>query len=134
MTRHTLATFILLAAMPLAAPAAQPSQDPSRGGATNTPTAAPTMFKELDKNNDGQISRSEAKRSAEFSARFSAVDTDGNKQVSLSEWQADDQARGAAGVSGESREQGSMKGQSTPSGTTGEMPRTSPETTPRSNY
>jgi hypothetical protein len=136
MTRQTLATFILLAAMPLAVPAAQPAQDTSRSGATNAPAAAPSMFKELDKNNDGQISRSEAKRSADFSARFSAVDTDGNKQVSLSEWQADERARGAAGVSGESREQGSMKGQSTPSGTTGETPMTNPDTTPhpRSNY
>lgn len=134
MTRHTLATFILLAAMPLAVTAAPPAQDASRGGATNTPAAVPSMFKELDKNNDSRISQSEAKRSAEFSARFSAVDTDGDKQVSLSEWQADERARGAAGVSGESREQGNMKDRSMPSGTTGETPMTHPDTPPRSNY
>ena len=109
MTRHTLATLILLAAMPLAATAADTTPtapDSGRSAATGSPAEAPPMFKELDKNHDGQISQTEAKRSADISARFSAIDTDKNKQISLHEWQADEKnhARGAAGVSGESRE------------------------------
>lgn len=108
MTRHTFATLILLAAMPLAATAAEttPATPDSGRSATGSPAAAPPMFKELDKNNDGQVSQAEAKRSADVSARFSAIDTDKNKQISLTEWQADEKshARGAAGVSGESRE------------------------------
>lgn len=109
MTRHTLATLILLAAMPLAATAADTTPgapDSGRSAATGSPAEAPPMFKELDKNHDGQISQAEAKRSADVSARFSAIDTDKNKQISLHEWQADEKnhARGAAGVSGESRE------------------------------
>ncbi|HXE37653.1 MAG TPA: EF-hand domain-containing protein [Azonexus sp.] len=68
------------------------------------------MFKELDRNHDGHISKAEAKRSADVSARFSAIDTDKNKQISLHEWQADEKnhARGAAGVSGASREPSSQ--------------------------
>lgn len=109
MTRHTLATLILLAAMPLAATAAETTPtapDSGRSAATGSPAEAPPMFKELDKNHDGQLSQAEAKRSADVSARFSAIDTDKNKQISLHEWQADEKshARGAAGVSGESRE------------------------------
>ncbi|HJV93067.1 MAG TPA: EF-hand domain-containing protein [Azonexus sp.] len=109
MTRHTLATLILLAAMPLAATAAEPTPsvpDSGRSAATGSPAEAPPMFKELDKNHDGQISQAEAKRSADISARFSAIDTNKDKQISLTEWQSDEKshARGAAGVSGESRE------------------------------
>lgn len=124
MTRQTLATFVLLAAMPLAATAAdQGAQDRSRSGASGSSMEAPSMFKELDKNHDGQISQSEAKRSADVTARFSTLDTDKNKQISVTEWQADDKSRGAAGVSGESRESSSMKGQSTTPERTGETPR-----------
>lgn len=113
MTRHTLATLILLAAVPLAATAAETTPtapDAGRSAATGSPAATPPMFKELDKNNDGMISQAEAKRSADVSARFSAIDTDKNKQISLTEWQTDEKshARGAAGVSGESREPGSQ--------------------------
>lgn len=107
MTRQTLATLILLAAMPLAATAADttPSAaDSGRSAATGSSAVTPPMFKELDKNNDGQISQAEAKRSADISARFSALDADKNKQISVSEWQTDEKTRGAAGVSGESRE------------------------------
>jgi len=116
MTRHTLATLILIAAMPLAVSAAETTPtapDSGRSAATGSPAATPPMFKELDKNNDGQISQAEAKRSADVSARFSAIDTDKNKQLSLHEWQADEKshARGAAGVSGESRD---LKPQETP--------------------
>ena len=131
MTRHTLATLILLAAAPLAATAAGPAKDTSRseGQSTTVLAETPPMFKELDRNHDGQISQSEAKRSADVSARFSALDTDKNKQISSSEWQADENARqhGAAGVSGESREPGDLKGQSAP-GTTGESPKSKPDT------
>ena len=119
MTRHTLATLILLAAMPLAATAADTSpstsgssgaSDSGRSAATGSSAVTPPMFKELDKNNDGQISQAEAKRSADISSRFSALDVDKNKQISVSEWQTDEksQSRGAAGVSGESREPGSQ--------------------------
>src|SRR5690349_12290721 len=114
MTRHTLATLILLAAMPLAVQAADKTTptapDSGQSAATGTPAEAPPMFKELDKNHDGHITKAEAKRSADVSARFSAIDTDKNKQISLHEWQADEKshARGAAGVSGASREPSSQ--------------------------
>ena len=101
MTRHTLASLILLAALPLAATAAEPTAGSKAG--------TPPMFSELDTNHDGQVSQSEAKRSADISARFSALDVDKNKQISLSEWQADEKARGAAGVSGESRDPSTLK-------------------------
>lgn len=119
MTRHTLATFILLASMPLAVLAAEPAKEMSQGaGQTPSSQGEPSsMFKELDKNHDGQVSQSEAKRSADITARFSTLDTDSNKQISPAEWQAGDKssARGAAGVSGESREQSNIKGQTAPS-------------------
>lgn len=89
MTRQTFATLIFLAAVPFAASAE---------------TDMSTQFKQLDKNNDGQISQSEAKASPDLSKRFSAVDTNHDKQISVSEWQTDQQQRGAAGVSGETRD------------------------------
>lgn len=126
MTRHTLATLMLLAVTPLAATAAEPARDtsqPASQATTGTPEPPP-MFKELDTNHDGYISQSEAKRSADINSRFSALDTNKDKRVSLSEWLAGDkgQQRGAAGASGESHEKGNMKGQSSP-GTTGEPPK-----------
>lgn len=131
MTHQTLAAFILLAAMPLAVPAAEPAaQDAGRSGASSS-TEAPPLFKELDKNSDGQISQSEAKRSADIKARFSTLDADKNKQISLTEWQAGDKSRGAAGVSGESREPSGMKRQSTAPEKSGESPKSNPD---KSNY
>ena len=126
MKRHTLATLVLLAAMPLVVPAAEntpATTDSGRSAATGSPAAVPPMFKELDKNHDGQISQTEAKRSADVSARFSAIDTDKNKRISLHEWQADEKshARGAAGVSGESRD---LKPQTT---SPGDTPKSNPD-------
>lgn len=128
MTRHTLATLILLAAAPLATTAAEPAKDTSQGTsqATTGQAETPPMFKELDKNHDGYISQSEAKRSADVKARFSELDSNKDKRISVSEWQSGEKDRGAAGVSGESREQGGMKGQSSSPGQTG--------TPPKSNY
>lgn len=126
MTRQTLAAFVFLAALPLTVPAAEPAaQDPGRSGATSS-TEAPPMFKELDKNHDGQISQSEAKRSADITARFSTLDADKNKQISVTEWQADDKSRGAAGVSGESRDSSGMKEQPMAPEKSGETPKPSP--------
>lgn len=131
MTRHThiLATVALLAAMPLAATAAEPATDSKPGTGLSTPsqTEEPSLFKELDRNHNGKISRGEAKKSADVKARFSELDTNNDKQISLAEWQAGEQSRGAAGVSGESREQQHMKkGQSAP-GKTGETPKSNPD-------
>lgn len=111
MTRQTLATLILLAAVPFAASAAD-TMGRSTGQSTTTQGDVSAQFKQLDKNNDGQISQSEAKGSPDLSKRFSAVDTNHDKQISASEWQADQQQRGAAGVSGETRDQNQMGGQS----------------------
>ena len=114
MTRQTFATLILLAAVPFAASAADTSPSTSRGAGQSAGTQGDmsAQFKQLDKNNDGQISQSEAKGAAGLSSRFSAVDTDQDKQISAAEWQADQQQRGAAGVSGESRDRGQAGGQS----------------------
>lgn len=111
MTRNTLATLILLAAVPFAATAAEPGSSASPSATGSTATEPPPMFKELDKNKDGKISESEAKRSADISARFSTLDGDKDKHVSLTEWQTGNPAepRGAAGVSGETRQPGDMK-------------------------
>ena len=111
MTRNArFATILLLAATPLAALAADPNPAPAAGQAE-----APPMFKELDKNHDGQIDQTEARKSADVTARFSTLDSNQDKRISVSEWQAGEQSkyRGAAGVSGESREQGASQGQST---------------------
>jgi Ca2+-binding EF-hand superfamily protein len=111
MTRNTLATLILLAAVPLAGTAAEgtTTTNPSATGSSSA-SEAPPMFKELDKNKDGKISESEAKRSADVSARFSTLDADKDKNISLTEWQTSNPAeqRGAAGVTGESRQPGDM--------------------------
>ncbi|HLO63306.1 MAG TPA: hypothetical protein VK165_10150 [Azonexus sp.] len=111
MTRQTFATLILLAAVPFAASAADTMGRGSGQSATSSGDMS-AQFKQLDKNNDGQISQSEAKGSSDLSKRFSAIDTNHDKQISSSEWQADQQQHGAAGVSGESRDQGQMGGQS----------------------
>jgi hypothetical protein len=112
MTRNTLATLILLAAVPLAGTAGETGKTAGQSatGSSST-TEAPPMFKELDKNKDGKISESEAKRSADVSARFQSLDNDSDKSISLSEWESGDPTtqRGAAGVSGESRQPGDMK-------------------------
>lgn len=110
MTRNTLATLILLAAVPLTGITAEGGSTTSPSATGSSATEQPPMFKELDKNKDGKISESEAKRSADVSARFSTLDGDKDKHVSLTEWQAGNPAepRGAAGVSGESRQPGDM--------------------------
>lgn len=110
MTRNArFATLLLLAAAPLAALAADPPPAPATGQAE-----APPLFKGLDKNHDGQIDQTEAKRSADVTARFSTLDSNKDKRISVAEWQAGEQSksRGAAGVSGESREPGASQGQS----------------------
>ncbi|MCG2579054.1 hypothetical protein LZ012_18840 [Dechloromonas sp. XY25] len=113
MTRQTIATLILLAAVPFAASAAD-NMGRTTGQSAST-QGDMSQFKQLDKNNDGQISQSEAKASPGLSRRFSSVDTDHDKQISTAEWQTDQQQRGAAGVSGETRDQGQMGGQQSPS-------------------
>ena len=109
MTRNArFATILLLAAAPLAALAADPNPAPAAGQ-----TEAPPMFKELDKNHDGMIDQTEAKKSADVTARFSTLDSNKDKRISVSEWQAGDQSRsGAAGVSGETRDPGAPQSQS----------------------
>jgi len=104
------ATILLLAAAPMAVLAADPKPAPAPGQ-----SEAPPMFKELDKNHDGQIDQTEAKKSADVTARFSTLDSNKDKRISLTEWQAGEQSKssGAAGVSGESREPGTSQGQST---------------------
>ena len=134
MTRHTLATFILLAATPLAVLAAEPSRDTSQGMGQSATSQGdePPMFKELDKNHDGQISKSEAKRSADVTARFKELDADRDGKISVSEWQSGNKTRGAAGVSGESRESNDLRSPS--SGTTGETPAPGSTDMNRKNY
>jgi len=110
MSRNTrFATILLLAVAPLAALAADPKPAPAPGQAE-----APPLFKELDKNHDGFINHSEAKKSADVTARFSTLDANKDGRISVSEWLVDEQSktRGAAGVSGESREPGASQGQS----------------------
>lgn len=110
MSRNTrFATILLLAIAPLAVQAAD--QKPA---ATTGQAEAPPMFKELDKNHDGFIDQSEAKRSADVTARFSTLDANKDKRISVVEWSTGEQSKssGAAGVSGESREQGASPGQS----------------------
>lgn len=99
MTRNArFATILLLAAAPLAVLAADPNPAPAAG------QEAPPLFKELDKNHDGQIDRTEAKKSADVTARFSTLDSNKDKRISVAEWLSGEQSRGAAGMSGESRE------------------------------
>jgi hypothetical protein len=105
MSRNTrFSTILLLAVAPLAVLAADQNPAPAAGQAE-----APPMFKELDKNHDGLIDQSEAKRSADVNARFSTLDTNKDKRISAAEWSAGEQSKssGAAGVSGESRDQSS---------------------------
>lgn len=118
MTRNArFATILLLAAAPLAVLAADPNPAPAAGQAE-----APPLFKELDKNHDGKIDRTEAKKSADVTARFSTLDSNKDKHISVAEWMTGEQSksRGAAGVSGMSREPGASPGQST-TGKPGEL-------------
>lgn len=86
---------------------------PTQGGATGNDTAAsggstgsPVDFRNLDRNVDGRISRDEAVSSPGLSSRFDLLDTDRDGQISSYEWlgPSPSPATGAAGVSGESRE------------------------------
>lgn len=114
MTRNTrFTTILLLVAAPLAVLAAD---------TTPASTEAPPLFKELDKNHDGLIDQAEARKSAEVTARFQVLDSNNDKRVSVAEWLAGEQSRsrGAAGVSGESREQRAPQGATT-TGKPGEL-------------
>ena len=135
MTRKSLATFMLLAAAPLAVLAAEPSRDTSQGMGQSATSQGnePPMFKELDKNHDGQISKSEAKRSADTVARFKELDTNHDGKISVAEWEAANKTRGAAGVSGESRDTNDMRSPSSP-GSTGETPAPGSSDMNRKNY
>lgn len=89
----TLATLLLLAALPLAAGAADaaapvpaekmpppaPAGDAAKG-------ETPPLFKELDGNKDGYVTKDEAKRSAEVTARFAELDADRDGKVAAAEF------------------------------------------------
>lgn len=123
-----LATLFILGALPLAGFAADSGgmgSSSSQSGSTSGSSAqsdtsgqtgqVPADFRRLDRNKDGMISRTEAARDKNLTSRFDEIDSDHDGRISLSEWQAANQNRGAAGVSGESREQRSpgMGGSST---------------------
>jgi hypothetical protein len=111
MTRNTrFATILLLTSMPLAAMAADPQPTPAAGQAD-----APALFKELDKNHDGQIDQAEARKSADVTARFMMLDSNKDSRISVAEWLTGEQSKskGAAGVSGASRESSTTQGQTT---------------------
>ncbi len=94
--KTSLATLLVLGALPLAAIAADatppggttPGSAPTAGG-----DATPPMFKELDSNKDGYVSRDEAKRSAEVTARFSELDKDRDGRLTVSEFRTGTQPK-----------------------------------------
>ncbi|HEX6734310.1 MAG TPA: EF-hand domain-containing protein [Azonexus sp.] len=106
--KTSLATLMLLGALPFAASAAdysspsgtpsqpqpQSQQQPGQGQDSTTPRGAQgpvgqdpaPLFKELDTNKDGYVSRDEGKRSAELTSRFSDLDTDRDGRIGNSEF------------------------------------------------
>lgn len=89
--RISLATLLLLAALPLRVIAAEPAQ--SATGTAATAPAAPAakeepapLFEQLDVNHDGYVTKEEARRSAEVTARFKELDADGDGRISAGEF------------------------------------------------
>lgn len=95
--KTSVATLLLLGALPIAAFAADPAQ-PATGSSPPMATSgakdppAP-LFLQLDVNHDGYITREEAKRSADITARFERLDTNHDGKISSDEFKSGMQSK-----------------------------------------
>lgn len=116
-----LITLSFLAALPLGAIAAEPATQAPAGSppakeATSAPAAktqTPPLFEQLDTNRDGYVTAEEAKRSADITARFKELDRNHDGKVSLAEFGKEATSPSPSGMSG-------------PSGTSRDMPSSTP--------
>ena len=93
MKRQTsLATLLLIGALPLAAIAADATQ-PTQQGSQSVKEETPPMFQQLDTNHDGYVSKEEAKRSADLTARFNQLDTNHDGLISAEEYKKGEQIK-----------------------------------------
>lgn len=94
----TLATLLLLGALPLAAVAADTM---GRGSSSSNPTSSSTsarddqtqLFNQLDSNHDGYVSKEEARRSADVTSRFKELDADHDGKISSEEYRKGEQPK-----------------------------------------
>lgn len=88
--KTSIATVLLLGALPVAALAANPAEQSSGASPAQSAAAAPDqvppMFKQLDSNHDGYITKAEAARSADVTARFDQLDANHDGKISLAEY------------------------------------------------
>jgi len=95
----SLATLLLLGALPLGAIFAE-ARSPSAGSPPTQSAVAEPMspttknqpapiFDALDTNHDGYVTKEEAKRSADVTARFKELDTDHDGRIYASEFTHD---------------------------------------------
>lgn len=89
-SKISIATLLLLGAVPLAALAVNPAPPSSGASPTQSAPAAqdqvPPMFKQLDTNHDGYITKAEAVRSADVTARFAQLDSNHDGKISVAEY------------------------------------------------